>query len=386
MPTTRLGKSTWGLREARAVVEGKFNLIPANTARESLERELNRIGFRSPMLLTNRASVGLKLALEEMRARRPHRDVVVVPAYCCPAVPDAVRAAGLRLRAAPVTPDLNLDLDRLDESLSDEVLAVVGVHMYGLPLDTVRLREQGRGAGVFVVDDAAHLVAPPYGLEGDVGILSFNQSKTLTGGSPHGGGALFVSNDELRPAIARRVAALPEGSSRARAYLWFVLRFGLENAPRALTEYFGGLDEPLGRFLGADSRLAERMSAAAALVVLEQTKRLDDIVAGRAALTGHYLAALPTGAFVQTERPRYLSRMLVRWENGPTATVVRERLARRGLATRLPYPMWTDPDDPTAEFIRNVGETHLELPGSPSLDAAAVDKIAAAWLQALRQE
>jgi dTDP-4-amino-4,6-dideoxygalactose transaminase len=382
MPTTKLGKCTWGWSEAGAVLSGAFGPKSAQQSRDDLAGELKRLGYAAPLLLTSRASVGLKIALEEMRARRPDRSVVVVPAYCCPSVPATVREAGLTLRAAPVAADLNLDLDKLEPVLGPDVLAVVGVHMYALPLDLGRLKAMADRAGAFVVDDAAHMVArhgdAPLGQGGDVGLLSFNQSKTLTGGSPRGGGALIVTNDELRPGIENRYAALPEGKARSRTYVWFALRYGMEIAPRALTEYIGDLDIPLSAVLHANDNRPERMNACAAQALCAQVEQLDFILDGRKEVVRNYLSSLkgrPALELVQTVAPRYLSRMLVRWKRGPAAPAVRERLMKKGFATRTPYPMWTDASDPTAAFVRAVNATHLEVPGSPHLTGDEIDEI-----------
>jgi dTDP-4-amino-4,6-dideoxygalactose transaminase len=280
-----------------------------------------------------------------------------------------------------VRADLNLDLDRIEALLAGDVLAVVGVHMYALPLDIARVAALAAAAGAYTIDDAAHVVAAPHGLQGDTGILSFNQSKTLTGGSPDGGGALFVTNEALRPGLVRRHAALAEGKSRLRAYVWFALRFGVEITPRALPEYIGDLDIPIKWATGAETARAEKMSAAAALAVSAQTDRLDQINTGRTNVVGHYLDILRAHerlAFVQTAEARYLSRMMVRWTGGPTAADVREQLLRRGFATRMPYPMWTTGDDPTAAFIREVNATHLELPGAPHLSRAEIEELVTA--------
>jgi len=294
-------------------------------------------------------------------------------------VPATVREAGLSLRAAPVGVDLNLDLDRLAPLFGSDVLAVVGVHMYALPLDVARLKAMASDA--FVIDDAAHIVAgrghPRLGLAGDVGLLSFNQSKTLTGGSPKGGGALLVTNEELRGGIERRYAALPEGKGRARTYLWFALRYAVEVTPRALTEYIGDLDIPLSAVLRANDDRPERMNACAAQALCAQIEQLDFILDGRKELTRSYLGSLKAHRaleLVQTSEPRYLSRMMVRWRDGPDAAAVRDRLMSKGFATRMPYPIWAA-DDPTAPFVRRLNETHLELPGSPRLTGDEAEEV-----------
>ena len=114
---------------------------------------------------------------------------------------------------------------------------------------------------------------------------------------------------------------------------------------------------------------------------------MDDIVSGRTALVGRYLHALETRPeleFVQAATPRYLSRMFVRWKSGPQAKHVREALARQGFATRNPYPLWTPPDDPTADLVRRINETHLELPGAPHLTDGHVEELVSALALCLK--
>lgn len=378
MPTTKLGKSTWGWPEIRAVLSGVYGVASAEAARERLRNALQGLGYGALLLLADSASLGLRLALEEMRSQRPQKSVVVVPSYCCPSVPRTVNELGLSLRAAPVSSDLNLDVDALGPLLTNDVLAVVAPHMYALPLDMGRLRAATEAAQVFVIDDAAHALSPPLGSQGDVGLLSFNQSKTLTGGSPRGGGALLVTNDALRQGVARRYDQLAEGRSIARSYIWFALRYGIEVTPHALTEYIHPVDDSVAWILHAKHHGRERMSAAAALAVHAQMARLSEIQTARTKLVEWYLAAVQrTGKleFVQAASPRYLSRMLVRWQPGPKAEDVRRRLARRGFATRLSYPMWTADDDSTAADIQRIRATHLELAGSPRLTRDEVEEL-----------
>lgn len=378
MPTTKLGKCTWGWPEVSAVLSGVFGTGSPEAARERLRHALQGLGYGALLFLADSASLGLRLVLEEMRGQRPQKSVVVVPSYCCPSVPRTVRELGLSLRAAPVSPDLNLNLDALQPLLTRDVLAVVAPHMYALPLDMARLRTATEAAQVFLIDDAAHALSPPLGIQGDAGLLSFNQSKTLTGGSPRGGGVLLVTNDSLQQGVARRYDQLAEGRSIARSYIWFALRYGIEITPHALTEYIHPVDDSVAWLLRAEHRGRERMSAAAALAVQAQMARLSEIQTARTKLVEWYLAALGRSGnleFVQTASPRYLSRMLVRWQEGRNAEEVRRRLARRGFATRLPYPMWTADDDPTASDIHRIRTTHLELAGSPRLTRDEVEEL-----------
>lgn len=375
MAVTRLGKSTWGAPELGAVLKGVLNPSKAETARVELARAFAALGYGAPLLLVSQGSVALNLTLAEMKAQRPDRAIVVVPAYCCPSVPNTVKSLGLQLRAAPVRADLNMDLDALAPLLDDDVLAVVGVHMYALPLDIARLHALAQAAGAYTIDDAAHAVGfepgtPRLGTMGDAGLLSFHQSKTLTGGSPNGGGALIVSNAELKAGIEHRFAELPEGRSRLGYYVWFALRYALEITPRALTEYNDPFDDALRYLCGIGKQVPERMSAAASFVVTVQLARLEKILEGRRTIVARYLELLkdtPGIELVQTAEPKSLSRVMARWHGSADANDIREKLMRRKITTRLPYPMWTDDRDPTASAVQQITRTHLELPAGLSL-------------------
>jgi dTDP-4-amino-4,6-dideoxygalactose transaminase len=211
-----------------------------------------------------------------------------------------------------------------------------------------------------------------------VGILSFNQSKTLTGGSSNGGGALIVSNATLGDGIAERVARLPEGKSRLGYYIWFALRHGIEITPRALSEYIDPIDEVLRAWFRVDHKSPERMSAAAAYAVAAQLDRLSGIVRSRGRIIGEYaqiLRNVPELQLAQGATYATLTRIVVRWRSGAAAADVREKMTRQGFATRLAYPHWTDEADPVTAEIKRIGATHLELPAAPSLQRKHLEQV-----------
>jgi dTDP-4-amino-4,6-dideoxygalactose transaminase len=133
-------------------------------------------------------------------------DEVVVPAYTFPATASVVELAGARAVLADVDPDtFNLDLARLEAALSPRTKAVLGVHLFGRPLDWDALREAVPD-GVALVEDAAGALGArsrgrPCGSLGALGCLSFHPRKIVTTGE---GGAVTTSDD----ALAERVRSL----------------------------------------------------------------------------------------------------------------------------------------------------------------------------------
>jgi dTDP-4-amino-4,6-dideoxygalactose transaminase len=178
---------------------------------------------------------------------------VIVPAYGCPTVVQAVLAAGLEPVFCDVDPR-TLDLDRgmLEALLADrrtahDTLAVIAVHLYGLAQDVRPVLELARARGIFVIEDAAQafgarLAGRMVGTWGDAGFYSLGRGKCL----PVGHGGVIVATNKCAEAVASvatsrdslpphwDVASLPRLLGYALAthprVWWFVVRTSLNPA------------------------------------------------------------------------------------------------------------------------------------------------------------
>ncbi len=121
-------------------------------------------------------------------------DQVVMPAYTCVVVPNAVQALG----AVPVFVDIELDTwgpsgDRVADALTARTRAVLVQHSYGLPARDTRAiveavadrRPRRRQAGAVVIEDCAHatgarLEGKRVGTFGALSFTSFERSKVLS--------------------------------------------------------------------------------------------------------------------------------------------------------------------------------------------------------------
>ena len=155
------------------------------------------------VFLVASARVGLYLLLRAWN--RPGG--VILPAYDCIVVPEAIRFAGY----SPVMVDIDLSTGNMSaaavrQALSRSVSAVFATHLFGIPWDIHEIEEAVRGRGVLLVEDAAaalgaELRGRRVGGLADAGVISFHSTKVVSG---EGGGAVLTSNDEL----ASRVRAL----------------------------------------------------------------------------------------------------------------------------------------------------------------------------------
>lgn len=145
---------------------------------------------------------------------------VLVPAYCCAALLNAIGAAGAR----PVLVDSepgghNLAVESARALKSAAVSAIVVVHMFGDPADTAAFRT----LGVPIIEDCAQslgaAVGDSYtGSQGDAAIGSFFATKVITTG--HGG--MVAARD---PEVIARVRDLVEYDNREEWRLRFSYGF-----------------------------------------------------------------------------------------------------------------------------------------------------------------
>jgi dTDP-4-amino-4,6-dideoxygalactose transaminase len=133
---------------------------------------------------------------------------VLMPAYTCIVVPEAVNCAGYQ----PVFADidlctLNVNLETLTRALTQDITVILPTHLFGISCDLDELMAFGRRHNLLVVEDAAPALGAEYrgkkvGTFGDAAIISFQATKVI---SSEDGGALLTNNDELAEKVKRLV-------------------------------------------------------------------------------------------------------------------------------------------------------------------------------------
>ena len=146
----------------------------------------------------------------------PKRRDVLLSAFNCPVVPEAVRAAGYR----PVFYDFssalgNVDWNEVAGRIDIRVAAVIVSHFFGAPADADAIRQTARKAGVCVIEDCAHAVGAsirgvPVGSLWDAAVFSFNYGKPIS----LCGGAALVLNSDAAKEISPPPDAVDEATER----------------------------------------------------------------------------------------------------------------------------------------------------------------------------
>lgn len=152
-------------------------------------------------------------------------DEVITTPFSFIASADCIRLVG----AKPVFVDIdlrtyNLDVEKIEDAVSDRTKGIVVVHLYGLCVDMDPVLEVAEKYGLFVVEDAAQAHGGEYkgrkvGSIGHVGCFSFWPTKNMT----TGGGGIIVTSDEE---VAER-ARLLRFNGEVRDYRHILLGYNL---------------------------------------------------------------------------------------------------------------------------------------------------------------
>lgn len=145
-------------------------------------------------------------------------DEVIMPSYTFVSTANAVVLRG----AVPVFVDvqpgtLNIDPNRVAESVSARTRAIFAVHYAGFPADMESLRRIADANGLYLVEDAAQALGSRYkgrpcGSLGDIAAFSFHETKNVISGE---GGAITVNRPEL---MERAEIIREKGTDRSKFF------------------------------------------------------------------------------------------------------------------------------------------------------------------------
>lgn len=188
-------------------------------------------------------------------------DEVILPSYTFIAVANAIRME----RATPVFVDidpvtLNLDPDKVEAAITPRTRAMMVVHTFGRPAEMAPLLGIAKRHGLRIIEDACEAIGAEYrgkkvGPIGDAGVFAFYPNKQITTGE----GGMIVTQHARIAAAAR--AMRNQGRGNPDRGQW------LEHTD-----------------VGYNYRLSEMQCA----LGIEQLRRIEDILARRAAIAGWY--------------------------------------------------------------------------------------------------
>ena len=126
-------------------------------------------------------------------------DEVILPAWTWYACYDAIVLSGALPVFAEIDESFDLDPNDLERKITPQTKVIMAVHLQGCPCDMDAILEIARKHKLRVLEDCAQCAGGRYkgkyvGTIGDIGINSFQLSKTITAGE---GGAVITNDPKL---------------------------------------------------------------------------------------------------------------------------------------------------------------------------------------------
>jgi dTDP-4-amino-4,6-dideoxygalactose transaminase len=168
----------------------------------------------------NSGTTALYIILRALR-KLSDKDEIILPAYTAPSLTLPIKKAGLKYRLVDISPHtFNMDTEKTAAAVTDRTLAVLCVHLFGLP---VELGNGTRKTDAFVIEDAASSFGTRKGLRftgtfGDIGFISFNRGKNL---STVTGGIIVTEDDKFARLIRDEIEKLPSHNLSGKTKLFF---------------------------------------------------------------------------------------------------------------------------------------------------------------------
>lgn len=200
------------------------------------------VGAGSCLHLTYNARGALYTLLSALTGRNAMR-TILVPAYHCTSVVEAVLQAGYQPRFYRIAPDLTIDYADLLNKAGPDVAAVVVISYFGFPVNLEPLLAAKRqGASWYLIEDWAHSFlgrgnSRLAGGDGEFAIYSFYKLVPCA----TGGGLRIGSKVRLNLKRCRRPAFFPDGARLMKQLLSELVDNSGIAALRAFADLIGAL-------------------------------------------------------------------------------------------------------------------------------------------------
>jgi dTDP-4-amino-4,6-dideoxygalactose transaminase len=220
----------------RDIVSGLKGLLRGKAEFNRFESELKEYFGTKHCFLVSSGKAALTVILQALKEMHPDRDEVLIPAFACYSVPSAIVRAGLKVRLCDIDPNtLDFNFEELSKILSQDslskgaqlassiqypvsinrLLAIIPIHLFGLPADVERVRDIVHNAEVTIIEDAAQAMGgrwngKRFGTLGDVSFFSLGRGKPF---STVEGGIIITDKIDIAERVAQRLPCLKNYSA-----------------------------------------------------------------------------------------------------------------------------------------------------------------------------
>lgn len=159
-----------------------FKIHPKGLLEEDFKQYLNVPGA----LLTYSGTTAFYLILKSLK-NLSYKKTVIIPGFVCPLIPLAIKRAGLNVKVCDTnTHNFDFNLSQLGSicSTDKDILAILAVHLGGIPVDLHALGEIAQEQNVFIIEDCAQSLGAQYygqktGTFGEFSFFSLCRGKGL---------------------------------------------------------------------------------------------------------------------------------------------------------------------------------------------------------------
>ncbi|MBU1119085.1 aminotransferase class I/II-fold pyridoxal phosphate-dependent enzyme [Patescibacteria group bacterium] len=146
-------------------------------------------------------------------------DEVLVQAYTCVSVPNAVLWASAHPKYVDIQDDFNVDPKQIEKHITEKTKAIIVQHTFGKPADMDAIVEIVKRYNLIIIEDVAHALGAEYkgkkvGSFGDAAIFSFGRDKVISGVS---GGAVSCKDDSISKRVREYQESVPSFGRMATA-------------------------------------------------------------------------------------------------------------------------------------------------------------------------
>lgn len=168
-------------------------------------------------------TAGLIMALFSLGLKKG--DEVILPNFTIISCGLAIQLTGATMVPVDCDPEtLNIDIEKLESSITKKTKAIVIVHIYGQPANMEQIKRISQQHNLIMIEDAAEAHGAEYfslangesvwkrcGSEGDISVFSFYANKLITTGE---GGMTLTNNEQLHEKLQelRNLGFSPERS------------------------------------------------------------------------------------------------------------------------------------------------------------------------------
>ena len=163
---------------------------------QDFEQKFARLCGRKHAVSVSSGSAALEIAVHALGIKKG--DEVILPTFTiisCVAPLIRIGAIPVLVDADPLT--WNMDVSQIEQRITSRTIAIMAVHIYGLPVDMDPLLRLANKHGLLVIEDAAEAHGLLYkdkicGSLGDISTFSFYPNKLITTGE----GGMVVTDDD----------------------------------------------------------------------------------------------------------------------------------------------------------------------------------------------